>query len=131
VIRLLASEIATWRRRREIVVASLAVLVMVAALWISGYLSSQAAAASLPTGPGRAPAELAFLAPYRSPASIAWIVASGIWLFFGVYYLGAATTAATSCGARSGPRSWRAEGGSHSWLGGWRSSWSSAGSSSP
>jgi hypothetical protein len=92
VIRLLAGEITTWRRRREIVVASLAVLVIVAGLWISGYLSSQAAAASLPANPGRAVAELAFLAPYRSPASIVWIVASGIWLFFGVYYLGAATT---------------------------------------
>jgi hypothetical protein len=53
-IRLLAGEIATWRRRPEIVVASLAVLVIVAALWISGYLSSQAAAASLPASPGRA-----------------------------------------------------------------------------
>jgi hypothetical protein len=92
VIRLLASEIATWRRRREIVVASVALLVIVAAFWVSGYLSSQAAAASLPAGPGRAAAEVAFLAPYRSPASIVWIVASGIWLLFGVYYIGAATT---------------------------------------
>jgi len=93
VTRLLVSEITTWRKRPEIVAASLGMLVLVAALWISGYLSSQAAAASLP-GPdaGRIAAELAFLAPYRYPASIVWIVASGIWLFFGIFYVGAATT---------------------------------------
>lgn len=92
-IGLLTRDIAVWRRRPEVVAVSLVTLAVVAGLWVSGFLTAQAAGASLP-GPSAArdAAQAAFLAPYRFPASLVWIVASGTWLFFGVYYVGAATT---------------------------------------
>jgi hypothetical protein len=93
VIRLLAGEIGIWRRRPEVVAAMIGVVAVSAATWTSGFLSSQASAASLPEAmPGRAEVQQAFLAAYQFPASVVWMLASGIWLFLGVYYIAAATT---------------------------------------
>src|SRR5450830_1311636 len=74
--------------------ATIVTIIAIATIsWWTGLSSALSLLRDL-TGPADVQSQSAayFLAPYRFPASIVWILSTGLWLNYGMLYLAVATT---------------------------------------